>query len=159
MPSCTTKNFVKLLTLISKDYFLASVLFPFLWILLSVSHASPQDSRWWHSSLLMASQHLTQKADVADGRAVCLRSWVLRTCCGSELCSVNRAPRSMGRSPRHSHILTLGDDDTTMPDRQLIKINDIKLSIFIFISKFVHFLAFSVWSQTDWCKSTHAITY
>ena len=152
------QDFCNILTLISKDWAVVSLLFSFLWMFLFIICTFLQDSRFRHFPLLMASWHLIQEADIAYGRAGCLCSWVLHTYCGSELSSVNRAPRSVSHSLRHSHIPMLGDDNSTTPDRQLFKINDAKFSIFIFISKSVHFLSFLVWSRTDWCKSMCAIT-
>ena len=89
----------------------------------------------------MASRHLIQEADIADGRAGHPCSWVLQSCCGSQLCSKNRAPQSVDHSPRHSHIPTLGDDDSTMPDWQHAKDNVIIIFTFACTSQFIHFLS------------------
>ena len=77
-----------------------------------------------------------------DGRAGQSCSWVLHTCCGSELCSVNRAPRSADCSLSHSLILMLGDDDLTTLDQQLFIFRCYHFSIFILISQFIRFHLF-----------------
>ena len=64
-----------------------------------------------HILLLTASRHLIQEADITDGRAGHPHLWVLCTCCGSELHSVNRAPQSVDCPPSYSCTLKLGDDD------------------------------------------------
>ena len=89
----------------------------------------------------MASQHLIQEADIADGKAGCLHLWVLCTCYRAKSHSRNRAPRSVGCFSRHSHILTLGDDDLTMPDWQHAKDDVIFIFIFAHTSPFIHFLS------------------
>ena len=96
---------------------------------------------WTLIYLLMSSQHLIQEADIMDGRAGSLRSWVLRTCYGAKSRSRNRAPRSMGRPPRHSHILMLGNDDSTTLDQQHAKDDIIFMFTFARTSPFIDFLS------------------
>ena len=94
-----------------------------------------------HIFLFMASWHLIQEADVADGRAGHPCSWVLCTCYRSKLHFKNRAPWSVDCSPRHSCILMLGDDDLTTPDQQRAKDDVIFIFTFACTSQFIHFLS------------------
>ena len=98
----------------------------------------------WYQTLIflvMASWHLIQEADIVDGKAGCLCSWVLCTCYRAKSCSKNRAPQSVDCSPRHSHILMLGNNDSTMPDRQHAKDDVIFIFYFCHTSQFIHFLS------------------
>ena len=127
--------------LTSKDLCWDRVLF-FIYLLFLYNSLTCCKAQYWTLIfLLMASGHLIQKADIADGRAGSLRSWVLRTCYGAKSHSRNRAPQSVGHPPRHSHILMLGDDDSMRLDQQHAKDSIIFIFTFAHTSPFIHFLS------------------
>ena len=152
--SCTIEIFIKYLTLISKDWVLVSILFPFLWKFLSIFGTLLQDPRFQHIFLLMASWNPTRWIDLLDGRAEQHHLDVLRTCWVARWHTINRAlwwwtvPKTFPavEAPRWG----LNDTGLTVTQDQWCWI--------CYFSKFVHFLSFLVWSWTDWCKSMHAIT-
>jgi len=89
----STRLYLNYPTLVLKEHFLVLVLFFFLQIFSFYICTFPQDLRTWQLPLLTASQYPSQWANHVEGRAECLLWGVLHTCCGSELCFINRAPQ------------------------------------------------------------------